>query len=359
MPTGFYKLKVDKITRETPDAVSIRLLVPPPLKSMFTYKAGQYLTVHSMINGEDVRRSYSVCSSPFEDAMPTVAVKQVEDGRMSSFLNTSLKEGDMLDAMPPMGNFIVEPEGDRSNHYVLFGGGSGITPLFSIARTVLGQEPNSKISLVYANRDEDSIIFKNSIVEMGENFGDRFSVVHILDNPSSSWTGLSGMLNQMKVTQLVNQLTHNEPLKADYFICGPSGLMKLVENSLIDMKIDAGNIHLEYFTAVTKDSDDTPKDDTDEVDEGGDKQVKVDVYGDEQTITVPPTKTILEAAQDAGMDPPYSCTVGVCTTCRARVLSGKVRMDEREGLSDSEIEDGYVLTCQGHPITNNVELTYE
>lgn len=360
MPNGFYKLKVDKIIRETADAVSIRLLVPPPLKGMFTYKAGQYLTLHAMINGEDVRRSYSVCSSPFEDAMPTVAVKQVEDGRMSTFLNTSLKEGDLIDAMPPMGNFIVDPSSDRSNHYVLFGGGSGITPLFSIARTVIGQEPDSRITLVYANRDEASIIFKSTIDEMTESLGQRFNVIHILDNPSANWEGLSGMLNGMKVTQMVNQITESKPNTADYFICGPAGLMQLVETSLKDISVPESQIHLEYFTAVAK-SEDKPEAEEDDhlVDPGGDKKVKIDVYGEEQTITVSPDKTILEAAQDAGMDPPYSCTVGVCTTCRAKVLSGKVRMDEREGLSDAEIEDGFVLTCQAHPITNDVELTYE
>lgn len=361
MPNGFYKLKVDKIVRETADAVSIRLLVPPPLKGMFGYKAGQYLTLHSMINGEDVRRSYSVCSSPFEDAMPTVAVKQVEGGRMSTFLNTQLQEGDLLDAMPPMGNFIVEPSPERTNHYVLFGGGSGITPLFSIARTVLGQEPNSTVSLVYANRDEASIIFKSAIDELTEEHGGRFKVIHILDNPSENWSGLSGMLNAMKVTQLVNQLTQNNPSSADYFICGPTGLMQLVESTLQNISVPDSNIHLEYFTAVSKSDDDSKTTDVemDDEDAGGDKKVTIDVYGDEQTITVSPDKTILEAAQDAGMDPPYSCTVGVCTTCRARVLKGKVRMDEREGLSDAEIEDGFVLTCQAHPVTNDVELTYE
>ncbi|MCO4818274.1 MAG: ferredoxin--NADP reductase [Bacteroidetes bacterium] len=359
MPNGFYKLKVDKITRETPDAVSIRLLVPPPLKGMFGYKAGQYLTLHSMINGEDVRRSYSVCSSPYEDEMPTVAVKQVEEGRMSTFLNSELQEGQLIEAMPPMGNFMVVPDASRANHYVLFGGGSGITPLISIAKTVLGQEPNSRVSLVYANRDENSIIFKDAINQLTQTHSDRFNVVHILDNPGTEWNGLSGMLNSMKVTQLVNKLTDNTPGKADYFICGPTGLMQLVESTLDNIHVAPNHIHLEYFTAVTKDDKSDAGEDVDVVDEGGDKQVKIDVYGDEQTITVSPDKTILEAAQDAGLDPPYSCTVGVCTTCRAKVLSGKVRMDEREGLSDAEIEDGFVLTCQAHPTSNNVELTYE
>ena len=355
MPTGFYKLKVDKIKRETKDAVSIRLLVPPPLKANFAYKAGQYLTLHAMINGEDVRRSYSVCSSPYKDAMPTIAVKQVEDGRMSTFLNQVIKEGDLIDAMPPMGKFTVEPTGQSNTHYFLFGGGSGITPMQSIALTVLGEEPNAKVTLVYANRNEESIIFKEDIDGLVEQYGNRFEVIHILENPSESWTGLKGMLNEMKVKQLISQKTSAPNGDTSYFICGPNGLMQLVEGTLQNMGIDADKINLEYFTAVERKKEDEAVIE----DDGSSKQVTVDVYGDCQTITVEPGKTILESAQDAGMDPPFSCTVGVCTTCRARVTKGKVRMDEREGLSDAEIEDGYVLTCQAHPITSEVELTYE
>jgi ring-1,2-phenylacetyl-CoA epoxidase subunit PaaE len=354
MPAGFYKLKVDKIKRETPDAVSIRLLVPPPLKGMFAYEAGQYLTFHAMINGEDVRRSYSVCSSPFTDAMPTVAVKQVENGRMSTFLNTKLKEGDLIEAMPPMGKFTVSPDKNASKHYVLFGGGSGITPLMSIALTVINEEPNSKVTLVYANRDETSIIFHEEIKNLAS---DRFEAIHILENAGDGWTGLKGMLSQPKIKQLLDMKLGAAQKDAEYFICGPTGLMQLVESSLKDsLGINPNQVHLEYFTAVKKE----PTEEVEVIeDDGSEKQVTVELYGDQETITVEPGMTILEAAQDAGMDPPFSCTVGVCTTCRAKVHSGKVRMDEREGLSDAEIEEGYVLTCQAHPVTSKVDLTYE
>ncbi len=357
MPAGFYKLKVDKIKRETADAVSIRLLVPPPLKASFSYKAGQYLTLHSMINGEDVRRSYSVCSSPYLDDMPTVAVKQVSDGRMSTFLNTDLREGDLIEAMPPMGKFTIDPNNSSEKHYVLFGGGSGITPLFSIALTVLDQEPKSKITLVYANRDEESIIFNDSIKDLEAEHAERFKTVHLLENPTEGWAGLTGMLSQPKIKQLLNLHLGAEQNGAEYFICGPSGMMKLVESSLQEMNIASEQIHLEYFTAIEKKEAEPVS--TSVEDDGSPKTVKVEVYGDEETITVANDKTILEAAQDAGLDPPFSCTVGVCTTCRAKVHKGKVRMDEREGLSDAEIEEGFVLTCQAHPLTNDVELSYE
>lgn len=356
MPAGFYKLKVDRITRETPDAVSIRLLVPPPLKGMFTYKSGQYLTLHQMINGEDVRRSYSVCTSPYDDAMPTVAVKQVVDGRMSTFLNQSLKEGDLIEAMPPMGNFSVEPEAGKQGHYVLFGGGSGITPLMSIAKTVLGQEPLSKVTLVYANRNEESIIFRKEIDQLATDVADRFKVVHILDEAGSEWTGLTGMLNPLKVNQLLKQEVGPDLNAAHYYICGPTGMMQMIETTLQDAGTGKENIHLEYFTAVKKDSDSEEKSEI--VATEGTKHIKIELFGDHHEVTIDDNKTILEAAQDAGIDPPYSCTVGVCTTCRAKVHSGKVSMDEREGLSDAEIEEGYVLTCQSHPLTD-VDLTFE
>lgn len=358
MPSGFYKLKVDKITRETQDSVSIRLLVPPPLKGVFQYKAGQYLTLHAMINGEDVRRSYSVCSSPFIDSMPTVAVKQVPGGKMSTFLNSELKEGDLIEAMPPMGNFTVEPEANKQVHYVLFGGGSGITPLLSIAKTVLTQEPQSKVTLVYANRNIDSIIFRDELQQMEAEHSSSFKVIHILDEASEGWNGLTGMLSQPKIKQLLSMAVGDQQNAAHYYICGPGGLMQLVEESLKSFGIPNDHIHLEYFTAVKKESSEDTATVPDESGSGP-KKVKVELFGDEQTIEVPSDKTILEAAQDAGMDPPYSCTVGVCTTCRARVYEGKVRMDEREGLSDAEIEEGFVLTCQSHPVTDFVDLRYE
>lgn len=358
MPTGFYRLKVDKIVRETEDAVSIRFLVPPPLKAMFTYKAGQFLTLHAMIDGKDVRRSYSVCQSPYLDDMPTVAVKKVEDGRMSSYLNHELKEGDLIEAMPPMGNFTVEPDATRSVHYVMFGGGSGITPLKSILLTVLHKEPQSKVTLFYANRDYNSIIFKNSLEEIANTFGDRLKVVHILDQPPQNWNGLSGMLNEVKIGQLLKTFVPSMTL-AHYFICGPGGLMTLVKSSLQNLNIEAGHIHLEYFTAVVHTEEEIQQSQTSSSGEVTEQMVQIELYGQTKQIKVSPNKTILEAAQDAGLDPPFSCTVGVCTTCRAKVYKGKVKMDEREGLSDAEIDEGYVLTCQAHPLTDNVELSYE
>ena len=354
MPAGFYRLKVDKIIRETPEAVQIRFLVPPPLKNLFTYRAGQYLTLHATINGEEIRRSYSVCESPYVDDMPTVAVKEVENGRMSTFLNRQLQEGDLIEDMPPMGNFTVDLNDQAQRHFILFGGGSGITPLKSILMSVLLKEPNSKITLIYANRDEASIIFREALDTLEQTYASRFKIIHVLDEAGPEWTGLKGMLNEMKVNQLV-KMNETRIAEAEYYICGPGGLMQLVKSSLENMGIPGSHIHLEYFAAVKSDEAKS----TVVEDDGSEKIVTIDLFGDEMDVTVKPNQTILEAAQEAAMDPPYSCTVGVCTTCRAKVHEGTVRMDEREGLSDAEIDEGYVLTCQSHPTSSRVKLTYE
>lgn len=362
MPAGFYPIKVKKINRETKDAVSIQFEIPGHLQSQFQYKAGQYFTFSITINGEDVRRSYSVCSSPLTEPNPTVAVKQVEDGRMSTYLNTSLKEGDVIDIMPPMGKFIVEPNPSAMNHYFLFGGGSGVTPLLSIAKTVLFAEPSSKLILFYANRDQESIIFNDEINEIVAKNNDRFKVIHSLDNPPASWDGYSGYLTEERVSELIREhLGLNYPV-ANYYTCGPSPMMDVVVKGLQTAGVRNDNIHTEYFTATTKSetphepSTATAENYSEEVIE---RTVKVEVFGDTKDVKVKPEETILIAAQDAGLDPPYSCTVGVCTTCRARLRSGRASMEEREGLSDAEIDQGYILTCQAHPLSDDVDLVYE
>jgi ring-1,2-phenylacetyl-CoA epoxidase subunit PaaE len=363
MPTGFYKLKVGNINRETKDAVSISLLVPPPFKSQFAYKAGQYLTFSIQINGEEVRRSYSVCSSPFENEMPIIAVKEVNGGKMSTYLNRELKEGDLLDVMPPMGNFTLEPQEERNQHYFLFGGGSGITPLKSILITLLKHEPQSSINLLYANRDKDSVIFEQELIKLASEYPDRFHIIWSLDEAPENWNGISGWLTPAKVKAAVQQFGEGHPKDSDYFICGPSGMMDVVKNGLELLDIPEAKVHTEYFTAVAKEKkDDVQQQEADELDAmmpETDRRVKVELFGMKSEINVKPGQTILEAAQDAGLDPPYSCTVGVCTTCRAKIHSGKVNMDEREGLSDAEINEGYILTCQAHPLTDDVDLTYE
>lgn len=363
MPAGFYALPVSKVTQETNDAVSISFDVPTLMASQYQYTAGQYLTFSIVINGEEVRRSYSMCSSPIAGEQITIAVKEVEGGRMSTYLNRNVKEGDVLDIMPPMGKFILEPNATAVNHYFLFGGGSGITPLFSIIKTALKAEPNSKCYLVYANRDEDSIIFKDEIDAL-EAAHENLTVIHSLDNPKSAWMGHRGYLTKEKVSEIARQeLGLNYPV-AQYYTCGPGPMMDVVVEGLKTIGVRDENVHTEYFTAVAKkdtaeESNSGPAEALNYSEEVVERKIQVEVFGEKKEIVVKPEQTILIATQDAGLDPPYSCCVGVCTTCRAKLRSGMATMEEREGLSDAEIEEGYILTCQAHPLSDDVDLVFE
>lgn len=354
MPAGFYKLKVAKINRETDDAVSIELMVPPPFRKEFDFKAGQYLTFSIEINGKEVRRSYSLCTSPTDEKF-AVAVKRVDGGLMSNYLNSDLQEGQLIDSMPPNGNFIFEPNSGASRNIVLFGGGSGITPVKSILESALEHEPNSKITMIYANRDTDSIIF-NDVLNAHAAANDNFTLIHSLDNPPSEWNGLSGYLNKEIIESTLNNELGEDLKNAVYYICGPGPMMDVVTESLSQIGIADGQIITEYFVAKTSDSDD--EDDV-EITGAGTYNVEVELFGDEEEITVKEGETILDAAIQADLDPPYSCQSGVCTTCRAKVLGGKVHMKEREGLTDDEVEEGYILTCQSHPISSGVKVRYE
>lgn len=354
-------MRIKEVKRETKDAVSIKLDVPIHLQGQFNYKAGQYFTFSIQIDGEEVRRSYSVCSSPMTDAYPTVAVKQVEGGKMSTYLNTRIETGDTIEVMPPMGKFTVTPEPSAAHIYFLFGGGSGITPLLSIAKTVLFAEPVSKVYLFYANRDRESIIFATDIEELQKKYAERLTVFHSLDNPHDGWTGHSGFLTEGKVSEIVrNTLGLNYPV-ARYYTCGPSPMMDVVVQGLKAAGVRNDNIFTEYFTAAHKTDGTHSKTATAQnySEEVLERTIQVEVFGQRKEVLVKPEQTILIAAQDAGLDPPYSCTVGVCTTCRARLRSGKASMDEREGLSDAEIDLGYILTCQAHPLSDDVDLIYE
>jgi ring-1,2-phenylacetyl-CoA epoxidase subunit PaaE len=351
MPTGFYKLKVDKINKETKDAVSIELLVPPPFRKEFTYLSGQYLTFSIEIGGQEVRRSYSLCTAPHESKF-AVAVKKVDGGLMSNYLNDELQVGQLIDVMPPNGNFIFEPNESSSRNIVLFGGGSGITPVKSILLTALKKEPESKIILVYANRDTDSIIFNNELEALAADH-EAFTLVHSLDNPPEEWSGLKGYLNKDVIESLLERELGSSKANATYYICGPAPMMDVVTESLEHIGIPSNNVITEYFVAVKKDAVE------EEVLGAGTYEIDVEVFGDQEIITVKEGDTVLDAAIKADLDPPFSCQSGVCTTCRAKLLSGKVHMKEREGLTDGEVEAGYILTCQSHPISKGVKLRFE
>lgn len=358
----FHKLKVAQVKRETKDAVSVSFEIPAELKSIFNYLPGQYLTLRLSVNGETVNRSYSFCSSPYANELPTIAVKQVEGGKASTYINQYLQAGAEIDVMEPMGNFHSPISADNAKKYVLFGGGSGITPVFAILKSVLIAEPNSTVTLFYGNRDIESIIFKSELEALQTKYSSRLKIVHILDKAESGWTGYSGFIVKDKALQLLKENTDFNFTNTEFFICGPTPMMKETESALESLNILKEKIHIEYFTAKAdedKVSANVGSVSASEQPFTGKTKVKLIFDGNEVEFDVSEKETILTAALDAGYDPPYSCMVAACCTCRAKLISGKVEMDDRESLTDAEIERGYVLTCQSHPKSHGIVLNFD
>ncbi len=353
----FHKLKVAEVRRETAQCVSIVFDIPESLKNDYQYKSGQYITIRMDIAGEDVRRSYSLCSSPALNESFRVAVKKVDSGALSPYLTDTLKVGDELDVMTPAGGFTTPISEENSKTYVLFAGGSGITPVISILKTVLSQEPNSKVILIYANENESAIIFKDELLKWNADYPDRLKVYHVLNNPSGAVEDvLKGIMTEEKTKVVVNQFVQLTP-NNEYFICGPGPMMQNIENSLKSLGVDKDKIHLEYFTTVLN-KENVPKvvDDSAEVI----SQITVIMDGDEFDFELSSKgEPILDAAIEAGADAPFSCKGAVCATCKGKVLEGKARMEQNYALSDGEVEEGYILTCQAHPLTERVVVDYD
>ncbi|MES2387438.1 MAG: ferredoxin--NADP reductase [Bacteroidota bacterium] len=344
-------LTVRSVKRETEDTISITF--QHPQKGLLQYKPGQYLTLISPGDSKS-RRCYSLCTSPDADAFPAVAVKLILGGQMSTWLFDSLKEGDKLEVLEPMGNFVFEPKPDKRRHIMLFAAGSGVTPLMSILKSALKTEPKSIVSLIYGNRFEHGIIFREELDALQAQHPARLRIVHCLTSPPEKWYGATGRISEGMLGEILDQLQPFPPAEDTlHYMCGPRGMMDAVISVLAARKVPKDRIYHESFFS------DAPAIDFSAIaeDEGIiAREVKV-IYDDvESTFTVPPQNTILEAAQDLDIDLPYSCQSGLCTSCRGKCISGKVLMTETEGLSDSELKEGYVLTCVSHPLTDNVVI---
>lgn len=358
MSKSFQPLKVKQLIRETAEATTI--VFEKPADGSFEYKAGQYITLKVKVGNEELRRAYSICTSPATDADLAVTVKAVSDGRASVWLNSFLAEGQVLEVFPPLGRFTASPDASTEMHYVLLAGGSGITPVISILKTVLSTAPKSKVTLFYNNRNEESIIFKKQLDELQAAHSGRLRIVHLLAEPSAAWMGLRGRLDRRQTMTFVQELMSADSMKKQFYLCGPGGMMEEVLAALNFLGIAKTDIFRELFSS----SPDLPQEEkplakhTVVSKSRGTYPVKVILDGKEYGFTVDAKTTILEAAVNAGIDPPFACQMGVCCTCRGKLLSGSVEMDENEGLSDQEIEEGYVLTCQSHPLTPDVVVEY-
>lgn len=350
----FNSLKVKDIRKETADTVSIAFEVPPVHQIAYQYKQGQYITLKLTINGEELRRSYSICTSPYTEKELRVAVKEVPGGKASTFLNKTLKVGDLLEVMTPMGNFNSVLSGNNKKRYVLLAGGSGITPMMSILKSILHIEKQSHITLIYANRDENSVIFKSELEKIATDHANTFNLVNVYDTTSLPLPeNQKGLLTRERTVALLENLCC---ANADaYFICGPGPLMENFKTALEKLKVAKEKIHIEYFSSVV---DAVAKAEG----KGANVKSKVTViqYGIETNFDLNTDgSSILDASIDAGVDAPFSCKGAVCCTCRAKIIEGKVKMDANFALTDAEVADGFILTCQSHPLTEKVVIDYD
>jgi ring-1,2-phenylacetyl-CoA epoxidase subunit PaaE len=353
----FHELAVKDIRRETPDCVSISFSIPGELKETFSYTQGQYITLRTIVNGEEVRRSYSVCSSPLENEL-RVAVKKVEQGVFSTHANMHLKKGDTLDVMPPMGKFFTPLDPSNKKNYTGFAAGSGITPLLSIIKTTLLTEPQSSFTLVYGNRNRHSIIFKEDLEALKNTYMDRFRVIYILSREKTDAAVNFGRIDAQKCHELCNKNLDIARTDA-FFLCGPENMIFSVKEQLEKSGVDQKKIHFELFTTPGADKKKTTKQQ-----DAGKQEVKSKITIKLDGITFDfdlgfEGDAILDAALKHGADLPYACKGGVCCTCRAKLVEGEVDMDVNYGLEQEEIEQGFILTCQSHPRTERVVVDFD
>ncbi len=348
----FHTLKISDVRKETDDCVSVAFEVPAALKSEYAFIQGQYLTLKLPVNGEEVRRSYTICSGPMQNEQ-RVAVKRVKGGKGSNYINDNLKPGSEVEVMTPMGSFHSAMSASNKKKYVLFAGGSGITPMLSIIKTVLKAEPGSSLELFYGNLNEESTIFKKQLDALAADNASRFKLHYVFDKPAVALDALyTGMMTKEKVKALCEK--HGLGADNEFFICGPTPMMDNVRETLEEKKIDKHKIHIEYFVAAPS----APSQDAALAKITS--QVTVSMYSMETTFSLDSTgKAILDAALDAGVDVPFACKGAVCATCRGRVLEGKVHMDKNFALTEEEVAEGYILTCQSHPITPVVKVDYD
>lgn len=361
MTVTHYHLKIRKITQETKDALTVEFEHPEDQK--ISYQAGQFLTLLVNIQGESLRRAYSLCTSPLTDEFPAVTIKRVAGGKVSNYLNDTLKIGDVLEVLSPMGAFTTQYDANQARHLILFAGGSGITPMMAILKTALKEEPQTLVSLVYANRDSQSIIFKEQIEKLQQTYSERLQVIHILEKAPLFWSkGYKGRISTKILKKILQDLPQMGTEATAYFMCGPNGMMNQIIQSFKELKLPIDRLKKESFgispeEAAQKEEQNVAQEmDNQKSEAPKSYQVKVIYAGETYEFEVPPHKTILETAQSLDIDLPYSCQSGMCTACMGRAISGKVKLDEEDALTPKELEQGYVLTCVGHPLTDDVVI---
>lgn len=348
-----HKLTVAEIDQNTPETVVVTFDVPDDIKADYAYQQGQHLTLIKTINGEELRRSYSICSSVADDCL-TVAIRSVEGGRFSGFANSDLAVGDQLDVMTPSGKFNVDLDPDNEKLYVAFAAGSGITPLMSIIKTTLQVEPKSHFMLFYGNRSGNSTIFREELGQLKNQFMDRLSVSHFMSQEDQEIPFFNGRLDKEKLRGILGRMVDISTVD-NVFVCGPEAMIDAVTEVLGEAGYPENQLHHEKFLSEGQ----TPAAPKRAANHSGLATLKLIMDGDEKVIRADPDKSILDAAVDGGLDAPFACKGGVCCTCRAKVIEGDVEMVLNQGLEKEEVEAGYVLTCQSFAISDSATLSFD
>lgn len=356
MTVAFHRLKICDVRPETPEAVSIAFVVPPELAETYRFDPGQHLTLRAMLNDVETRRSYSICTTP-DDGDLRIVVKRQGGGLFSNWINAAARSGDSIDVMTPQGRFGMRPDATIARNNLAIAAGSGITPIMSILRSVLAREPKSRVVLLYGNRTAKSIIFKREFEALKDRYLARLSVHHVLSRERQELELFNGRIDAHKI-EAVLKATLPPDLIDHVFLCGPGDLIETSRSTLLRLGVIPERIHVEHFTV---DGMPAPapirterKSEAEAV-----ARIEVRLNGLDHVVPVQAGETIVEAGLRHGLEMPYSCRGGMCCTCRAKLVSGQVKMDRNFSLEPWEMAAGYVLTCQSHPLTPRVAVDYD
>lgn len=347
----FHNLTINHLEKATENCVIIGFNIPNNLKDAFAFKAGQYITLKVSINSNEVRRDYSLCSAP-KSGIIKVAVKEVEDGTFSKYANNDLKINDIIEVSEPRGRFIYTPEISNTNSVVAFAAGSGITPIMSIIKTVLQEENTSKMILVYGNKTPKDTIFFSEIIDLQTKYPNRF-LVYFMFSQSQEDNSLFGRIETSTVNYIIKN-KHKEDTFKGFYLCGPEAMITSVSEILQTNNVDKGSIFFELFTAPS-----TTNKSSNQTTSEGTTEITIMVDDEETSFTMSQKKSILEAALSEDIDAPYSCQGGICSSCLAKIKSGTATMRQNNILTDSEVEEGLILTCQAHPTSSKIYVDFD
>lgn len=350
----FHELRVTELAPLTDDSIAITFDVPPELESTFDYIPGQHVTVRKVLDGEDVRRSYSICA-PAGSGKLRVGVKKLPGGAFSTFATEQLRAGDVLEVMPPVGEFTIDIDPDRTRKAVAIAAGSGITPVISLISTSLEREPAASWTLLFGNRTANSVMFLDELEALKDRYHPRFQLLHILSREGSDVPLLSGRIDEDKLRTIHDRLLGTREIDG-WYLCGPYEMVMTARGTLTGLGVDERRIHDELFFAGPVDTSALPPEPP-----SGEGSVDLTVILDGRAVDtrMSPESSVLDAALRVRSELPFSCKGGMCATCKGRIEEGEVRMDRNYALVDSEVEAGYVLTCQAHPTSDRVVVRYD